>query len=192
MGTYPRTARESLPRRGRRSACPSAEPAWPGTASQAHSPQLRSPAAAAPPPGIFSPRPLLRSAPSPRCRCGVSAGAGGATRAPHPRPLPPRRPPGARASPDLKGAADPNRRGRGWPAVSAPAFTPNVRTWRSGETGGRRAQGRPVRERDTAPTPPMRESYPARPWFYGWAGSGGRGVMVTSPRRHTCPWAGAR
>lgn len=47
----------------------------PGQPPRPAAPQLQAPAVAAPP-GIFSPRPLLRSAPSPR-RCGVSAEGGG-------------------------------------------------------------------------------------------------------------------
>lgn len=42
-GTYPRTARESPLRPGRRSACPPAWPAWPGTAFLAHSPAAPQP-----------------------------------------------------------------------------------------------------------------------------------------------------
>lgn len=78
-GTYPRTARESPPRRGRRSACRSAGLALapvqpPGL--QPRSSTASAVVAPPPPPGIFSPRPLLRSAPSP-CLCRDSAGGGG-------------------------------------------------------------------------------------------------------------------
>lgn len=98
--TYPRTATESPPRRGRRSACRSAGPAL--APAQPPGLQPRSSTASAvvapppppPPPGIFSPRPLLRSAPSP-CLCGDSAGGGG--RGARSAPEPPACPQTARA-----------------------------------------------------------------------------------------------
>lgn len=131
----------------------------PAQASPARSPaapQLAAPAAAAPP-GIFSPRPLLRSASSPR-RCGVSAEVGGrgASSAREPVACPAARRAqriGRTDEAPSGGGAGPQR----GPAVSALAH--NVRTRRSGETGKRGSRGGGLeREHDATHIPPMCDS----------------------------------
>lgn len=124
-GTYPRTARESPRRPGRRSACPSAGPAWPGTAPLAQAPQLRSPAAAAPPPGIFSPRPCSTAPPPAPPQPGPSERRARALRR---EPLPARSPRGSRAPRSRRRSRTAEAPGGGGPqcrlAVSAPPLPP--------------------------------------------------------------------
>lgn len=163
-------------------------------------PQPRSPTARAvapPPPGIFSPRPPLRSPPPSPRRCGGSAGGGGASRAQEPLPTP--QPPGLGRPPRASRVRTaPASAGEGLgPAPTGPPTPPCPRPPTSGPgvPGKPAGQERAGSQRGAASRrpPPLAAPTLRDPWFYGWARLGGRGVAATHlKRRHTCLWAGPR
>lgn len=139
---------------------------------------------------FLAPAPRLRSAPPPRAAAESWQKGEGTARSLHrsppagPQPAPAWR---ARRT-QSRGNREGPRRGRGRAAARSSPRHPRPPTSRPGVRGKPAGEGRTGDQRGrVTPGPPHQcATLTSRdPVIYSWAGSGGRGVTVTCPKRHT-------